>query len=66
MGVGQMVADCIMLFAFGKKDVFPVDTWIEKVYNQFFEKETNRKIIREKLLVYFGQNSGYAQQYLFY
>lgn len=65
-GVGQKVADCIMLFGFSKQDVFPVDTWIEKVYNKYFESEHNRKIIREKLLNTFGNLSGYAQQYLFY
>lgn len=66
MGVGQKVADCIMLFAFSKGDVFPVDTWIEKVYCTYFEEEHNRVTIRKKLLETFGQNSGYVQQYLFY
>lgn len=66
MGVGQKVADCIMLFAYKKKDVFPVDTWIQKVYNTYFNKEQNRKKIRKNLLDTFGENSGYAQQYLFY
>lgn len=66
MGVGQKVADCIMLFAFSKGDVFPVDTWIEKVYCTYFEEEHNRKIIRQNLLNRFGNYSGYIQQYLFY
>ncbi len=66
MGVGQKVADCIMLFAFYKQDVFPVDTWIEKVYCCYFEMQTNRNIIRKSLLKEFGNLSGYAQQYLFY
>lgn len=67
-GIGQKVADCIMLFAFSKMTVFPVDTWIEKVYNAYFakEKESNRKIIRQNLTKLFGNLSGYAQQYLFY
>ncbi len=66
MGVGQKVADCIMLFAYGKKDVFPVDTWIHKVYNQYFGKEENRLKIRNNLISTFGNLSGYAQQYFFY
>lgn len=66
MGVGQKVADCIMLFAFSKGDVFPVDTWIEKVYCSYFEEEHNRVTIRKNLLNTFGENSGYIQQYLFY
>lgn len=66
MGVGQKVADCIMLFAFAKQNVFPVDTWIEKVYCTYFEQEHNRDIIHKKLIDTFGDMSGYAQQYLFY
>lgn len=66
MGVGQKVADCIMLFGFSRQDVFPVDTWIEKVYCRYFNEEHDRKKIRQNLLATFGKNSGYAQQYLFY
>lgn len=65
-GVGPKVADCILLFAFARQDVFPVDTWIEKVYNCYFQKESNRKTIRENLVDSFKEYSGYAQQYLFY
>lgn len=66
MGIGQKVADCIMLFCYNKKQVFPVDTWIEKVYCTYFEEEHNRITIRQKLIKTFGELSGYAQQYLFY
>lgn len=65
-GVGQKVADCVMLFAFSKPDVFPVDTWIEKVYCTYFEQEHNRVKIRENLLKTFGNDAGYVQQLLFY
>lgn len=67
-GVGPKVADCIALFAYHKMDCFPVDVWVEKIYNCFFanEKLTNRSKIRSELIKKFGINSGYAQQYLFY
>lgn len=66
-GIGSKVADCIMLFGYGKGDVFPVDTWIEKVYHDFFDKtEKNREIMRKVLVNTFKNLSGYAQQYLFY
>lgn len=65
-GVGPKVADCILLFAYSRQDVFPVDTWIEKMYNQFYESCSNRNLIRKKLIDEFGNLSGYAQQYLFY
>lgn len=67
-GVGPKVADCILLFGFHKSDVFPVDTWIKKVYNSYFSTEIceNVKLIRKNLVNIFGSLSGYAQQYLFY
>lgn len=65
-GVGPKVADCVLLFGLGHKEVFPVDTWIAKVYNQYFEKEKNRVKMRKNLVQTFKQLSGIAQQYLFY
>ena len=67
-GVGPKVADCIVLFGYHKTDSFPVDTWVEKIYNCYFSqtKETNRQKIHTNLLKMFGIDSGYAQQYLFY
>lgn len=65
-GVGPKVADCVLLFGFGRGDVFPVDTWIEKMYNKFYPPLQNREKIRENLTNEFGLLSGYAQQYLFY
>lgn len=65
-GVGGKVADCILLFGYARTDVFPVDTWIEQMYNEFFEKENNRVKIRDNLVAKYGGMSGFAQQYLFY
>ena len=65
-GVGPKVADCILLFGYGRKDVFPVDTWIAKMYNKYYEPIENREEIRKRLTHQFGDLSGYAQQYLFY
>lgn len=68
MGVGPKVADCIMLFGYGKTDAFPVDTWVKKVMNEFYfdEEMTNPQKIRLKGLEIFGKDAGLAQQYLFY
>ena len=65
-GIGPKVADCIMLFGFHREDVFPVDTWIHQMYNQFYSPLENRNQIRKNLIDEFGKLSGYAQQYLFY
>lgn len=65
-GVGPKVADCVLLFGYGRGDVFPVDTWIHQMYNKFYPKLDNREKIRENLVAEFKNLSGYAQQYLFY
>ena len=65
-GIGPKVADCILLFGFHRGDVFPVDTWIEKVYKTYFSDISDRNKIRQNLIDEFGDLSGYAQQYLFY
>lgn len=68
-GVGPKVADCILLFAYQKYDVFPVDTWIKKLYFMLFPNEppkTAPEKMRKDLLSIYGQYSGIAQQYLFY
>lgn len=66
-GVGGKVADCISLFGFSRRDSFPVDTWLEKVYREDFGGTlTDRNKIAEYFLELFKDNSGYVQQYLFY
>lgn len=65
-GVGPKVADCILLFGYHREDVFPVDTWIEQMYNCHFPPLQNREKISQNLVKLFGPLSGYAQQYLFY
>ena len=66
-GVGPKVADCILLFGFSRGDVFPVDTWGQKIYEQDFKgKLTDRNKITDFFVDTFGELSGYAQQYLFF
>lgn len=66
-GIGKKVANCIMLFGLGVKNVFPVDVWINKVYNHIFNKnETDRSKITKELTERYGELSGYAQQYFYY
>ena len=66
-GVGPKVASCIMLFGFDRKEFFPVDTWIEKVYRKYFyQGEKTRPQIASFLQEKFGVMSGITQQYLFH
>lgn len=66
-GVGNKVADCIMLFSYKRGEVFPVDVWIKRVMEELFIKqETPVKKIAKEANRIFGKYAGYAQQYLFY
>lgn len=66
-GVGPKVASCIMLFAYGRGETFPVDVWIKRVMEELYiKKETSLKSIDRYAHEFFGDLAGYAQQYLFY
>ena len=66
-GVGPKVADCILLFAFNRKKIFPVDVWMERVYYECFgTKKLTRPQISSTLTEKFGELSGFIQQYMFY
>ena len=67
-GVGPKVSDCILLFAYGKMDLFPTDVWIKRVVEgiYFDGKEISLQAIQKFAREYFADLAGYAQQYLFY
>jgi len=67
-GVGQKIADCVLLFAGGHHDVFPVDVWIERALQQLYfpKRRPSAKRLRQFADTHFGPYAGYAQQYLFH
>ena len=66
-GVGRKVADCILLFGYHRTDVFPVDVWTERVYDDLFGASAISAERKADILCnHFGSLSGYAQQYLYY
>ena len=66
-GVGPKVADCILLFSGTKYDVFPTDVWVKRVMEELYlKREASLKEIQAFAKDYFGNLTGYAQQYLFY
>ena len=68
-GVGPKIANCAMLFAYERLRAFPIDVWIERVLRQRYFS-SRRKMTAQRLRqfseIYFGEHSGYAQQYLFH
>ena len=64
-GIGRKVADCALLFGFNRFDVFPVDTWIKKVFEQEYENVPADKMAT-LLIQKYGKYSGFVQQWLFF
>ena len=74
-GIGNKVADCIMLFSLEKLDAFPIDRWVLKILKKYYSDKfqidgkslTEKKYdqIHEKIVNHFGPYAGYAQQFLF-
>ena len=74
-GIGDKVADCIMLFSLEKLDAFPLDTWtlkiLQKYYSDIFciDKKTISKKryedVHQNIVERFGKYAGYSQQFLY-
>lgn len=67
-GVGPKVADCVLLFAYHRLDVFPVDVWIARAVSTFYfgGRSVTTAAAREEGLSRFGSLAGYAQEHLFH
>lgn len=66
-GIGNKVANCVLLFSMKQFSTFPVDVWVRRVMQELYvPKTTSDKEIRKFAEDKFGDISGYAQQYLFY
>jgi len=74
-GIGNKVADCILLFSLDKLEAFPLDRWMIRILKKYylgkFELETKSitekqyNTLHEKIVKHFGPYAGYAQQFLF-
>ena len=56
-GVGVKVANCVLLYGFHKIEAFPVDVWIKRALEKFYENGFPKE---------FYEFGGIAQQYLFH
>ena len=65
-GVGEKVADCVLLFGAGRLEAFPVDVWILKTLARRYGLDDWRlPQLAQFGRVHFGPLAGLAQQYLF-
>lgn len=65
-GVGEKIADCVLLFGCGRLEAFPVDTWILKIMSNAYQLDgwTPAQVAHFGR-VHFGPCAGLAQQFLF-
>jgi N-glycosylase/DNA lyase len=57
-GVGDKVANCVILFGLCMLNAFPIDVWMKKAIKEHYGDGFDPKI--------FGDYAGIAQQYMFY
>ena len=68
-GVGEKIANCVLLFGYERLEAVPIDVWIAQVLRVLYFKGEETVRLPELAAFsgeYFGRYSGYAQQYLFH
>ncbi len=58
LGVGEKVASCTALFGFGCLDAFPIDVWMKRAIDTYFDGSLDYLAL--------GNYRGVAQQYIFH
>ena len=74
-GIGEKVADCILLFSLDKLEAVPLDSWVLRILEKYYSKEFQIKTksltsktyddLHHKIVEHFGKYAGYGQQFLF-
>jgi N-glycosylase/DNA lyase len=65
-GVGGKVADCVLLFALGQGQAFPVDVWMERALKGWYGLSGSPEALRRQAAGRFGDAAGLAQNFLFH
>lgn len=65
-GVGPKVAALILMFGFGRTDVFAVDVWVLRGVQTFFNWDGSPEKIKNIAEKEFGDLSAYINNYIFY
>ena len=58
LGVGDKVASCVALFGMGRLEAFPIDVWMKRAIDEYFDGSLDHGK--------FGKWAGIAQQYIFH
>ena len=67
-GVGDKIADCVMLFSLDRLEAFPVDRWVQRALEQWYGTGPIKRYADARAWAWerFGADAGYANQYLFW
>ncbi len=57
-GVGDKVASCVALFGMGNLEAFPIDVWMKRAIDTYFDGDLDPRTL--------GRYAGVAQQYIFH
>ncbi|WP_336339337.1 DNA-3-methyladenine glycosylase family protein [Haloarcula brevis] len=69
VGVGDKVADCVLLFSLGYLEAVPLDTWIRTTIEEYYpdcERGNYAETSRAIRAALGGEYAGYTQTYLFH
>ncbi|MFC7079960.1 DNA-3-methyladenine glycosylase family protein [Halorussus caseinilyticus] len=69
VGVGDKVADCVLLFSLGYLEAVPLDTWIQTAIADYYpdcEKGSYAETSDAIRAAFGGEFAGYAQTYVFH
>ena len=58
IGVGDKVASCVALFGFSNLEAFPIDVWMKRAIDEYFDGDLDPTSL--------GPYAGVAQQYIFH
>ena len=58
LGVGDKVASCVALFGFNNLEAFPIDVWMKRAIDEYFDGKLDPTSL--------GPYAGVAQQYIFH
>lgn len=66
-GVGEKVADCVLLFSCGFREAFPVDVWVGRTVPEYYPEAGKKPAeLRAFAARHFKELAGTAQQYIFH
>ena len=67
-GVGDKVANCVLIYSLKKYNAFPVDLWVERLLVEDYGLNKKMSLINKRKWGqnYFGKFSGIIQHYLFH